>query len=65
VGGGIDVILRSKSKNHIDLEVSETVGVKWRFTGMYGESQSDLKHKMGAHGLAGETGQPTTVVVCR
>lgn len=32
---------------------------------MYGESQSDLKHKMGAHGLAGETGQPTTVVVCR
>jgi len=39
------VVLRSKSKNHIDLEVLETGGDKWRFTGIYGEPQSDLKYK--------------------
>ena len=42
---GINVVLRSKSKNHIDLEVSETGGVKWRFTGVYGESHSEMKYK--------------------
>jgi len=39
------VVLRSKSKNHIDLEVLETGSDKWRFTGIYGEPQSDLKYK--------------------
>lgn len=44
---GISVVLKSKSKNHIDLEVSETGGEKWRFTGIYGEPQSNLKYKTG------------------
>jgi hypothetical protein len=42
---GISVVLKSKSKNHIDLEVSKTGGEKWRFTGIYGEPQSNLKYK--------------------
>lgn len=39
------MILRSKSKNHVDLEVLETGGAKWRFTGIYGEPQSELRYK--------------------
>jgi hypothetical protein len=34
---GIDLVLKSKSKNHIDVEVSEIGGMSWRFTGIYGE----------------------------
>lgn len=40
---GIDVVLKSKSKNHIDLEVLETGGDKWCFTGIYGDPK--LKYK--------------------
>jgi hypothetical protein len=43
--GGIDVVLRSKSENHIDLEVQETGGDKCHDTGIYGEPQADLKYK--------------------
>ena len=43
---GIDVVLRSKSKNHIDMEVLETGGSRWRFTGVYGEARSEHKYKM-------------------
>ncbi|KAG0523282.1 hypothetical protein BDA96_07G110100 [Sorghum bicolor] len=42
---GVDVVLRSKSKNHIDMEVSETRGNPWRFTGIYGEPQEAMKWK--------------------
>jgi exonuclease III len=40
---GISVVLKSKSKNHIDMEVLETGGQTWRFTGIYGDP--DLKYK--------------------
>ncbi|XP_066316587.1 uncharacterized protein [Miscanthus floridulus] len=43
--GGINVVFRSKSKNHVDLEVPEAGGAKWRFTGIYGEPQTELKYK--------------------
>jgi exonuclease III len=42
---GINMELKSKSKNHIDLEVSESGGDPWRFTGIYGESQEGMKYK--------------------
>lgn len=32
-------------KNRIDLVVSEIRGAKWRFKGMYGEPQSEMKYK--------------------
>jgi hypothetical protein len=34
---GIDLVLKSKSKNHIDVEVTKIGGISWRFTGFYGE----------------------------
>lgn len=42
---GIDVSLRNVSQYHIDMEIVEPDGFEWRFTGVYGESYSDLKHK--------------------
>jgi hypothetical protein len=42
---GVNVVLRNKSKNHIDMEVSETGVLPWRFTDIYGESQENLKYK--------------------
>jgi exonuclease III len=42
---GIDLVLRSKSKYHIDMEVLETGGSWWRFSGVYGEAHSERKHK--------------------
>jgi hypothetical protein len=42
---GINVVLRSKSKNHIDVEVSVTGGIPWRFTGIYSEPQEAMKYK--------------------
>ena len=40
---GISVVLKGKSKNHIDVKVLETGGQKWWFTGIYGEPE--LKYK--------------------
>jgi hypothetical protein len=40
---GVDVTLRNFSKYHIDMDVKDDEGREWRFTGVYGESQSDLK----------------------
>lgn len=39
------MVLRGKSKYHIDVDVKEKNGRLWRFTGIYGESQSDLKDR--------------------
>ena len=44
------MVLKGKSKNHIDVEVLETGGQKWRFTGIYGEPE--LKYKSwGTYGV--------------
>lgn len=40
------MVLRGKSKYHIDVDVRERSGRAWRFTGVYGESQSDQKEHM-------------------
>jgi hypothetical protein len=42
---GIDVTLRSMTKYHIDTEIKDDEGRVWRFTRVYGESESDQKHK--------------------
>jgi hypothetical protein len=39
------VTLRGMSQYYIDVEVKEDDGFRWRFTGVYGEAQSDLKHR--------------------
>ena len=43
--GGIDVMIRGKSKNYIDMVIKEDDGRRWRFTGIYGESRAELKHE--------------------
>lgn len=40
----IDITLKSMSENHIDVVVKEADGLKWRFTGIYGESRSEEKN---------------------
>lgn len=42
---GVDVTLRNLSEYHIDMDVREEDGGEWRFTGVYGESRTDLKDK--------------------
>jgi exonuclease III len=42
---GVNLVLRSKSKYHIDMQVETTGEDKWRFTGIYGEAQTELKYK--------------------
>ena len=42
---GVNLLLQSKSKYYIDMEVSETGGDGWRFTGVYGEVKTELKFK--------------------
>jgi hypothetical protein len=42
---GVDLVCHSKSKYHIDMEVREIGGGWWRFTGIYGEARTNLKHK--------------------
>ena len=42
---GINLVLRNKSKYHINMEVLETGGSWWRFLGVYGEAHSELKYK--------------------
>jgi hypothetical protein len=41
---GVNVVVRNKSKKHIDMDVQEEDGFLWRFTGIYGESKTELKH---------------------
>lgn len=41
----IDLSLTSQSQHHMDFEVSETNGEKWRLTGMYGYPEEENKHK--------------------
>ena len=40
----VEVIFRSKSKGHIDVEVCDNGGRSWRFTGFYGESSESRRH---------------------
>jgi hypothetical protein len=42
---GINVSLRGLSQYYIDVDVKEDDGIAWRFTGVYGEAQSQLKHR--------------------
>ena len=42
---GINLVLRRKSKYHIDMKVETTGEEKWRFTGIYGEAQTEEKYK--------------------
>ena len=44
---GINLVLRSKSKYHIDMKVETTGEEKWRFTGIYGEAQTEENIKHG------------------
>ena len=55
---GVNMVLKSKSKNHIDMEVQETGGDKWRCTVVYGEPEmknktwelmEELKEQDGDH----------------
>lgn len=46
--GGVDVTIRGKSRNHIDMEIDAGMGRRWRFTGVYGESRAELKHETWA-----------------
>jgi hypothetical protein len=41
----IDVALRNFSDNQIDMDVKEADGFEWRFIGVYGFSQTKVKHK--------------------
>lgn len=41
----IVVDLHNMSQYHIDAEIAEQDGFRWRFTGIYGESHSDQKEK--------------------
>lgn len=43
---GVDVILRNFSDNHIDVDVMEADGARWRFTGVYGFPQTEAKHRI-------------------
>jgi hypothetical protein len=40
------MLLQSKLKYYIDVEVSETGGDGWRFMGVYGDAKTKLKFKM-------------------
>jgi hypothetical protein len=42
---GVDVALHNYSKYHIDMDVKDENGREWRFTGVYGEPQIDLRWK--------------------
>lgn len=40
---GLDVTVKSLSKYHIDIQIREEDGWRWRFTGIYGEARSEEK----------------------
>ena len=42
---GINIELHNYSRYHIDVEVVESDGFRWRFTGVYGEPARDRKWK--------------------
>jgi hypothetical protein len=46
---GFNVALRGMPQYYIDVDVKEDDGFTWRFTGVYGEAQSDLKHRTWQH----------------
>lgn len=41
----VDVKLESYNKNHIDVTVTMSPSVKWRFTGFYGEPRKELRYQ--------------------
>lgn len=42
---GINIVVRDSSKNYIDMDIIEDGGYIWRFTGIYGEPKTELKHR--------------------
>lgn len=42
---GVNVVLRNYSNNHIDVDIFQDDGFKWRFTGVYGFPQTEDRHK--------------------
>ena len=40
---GVNLILRSMGRRHIDADITDENGVVWRLTGVYGESQASRK----------------------
>jgi hypothetical protein len=42
---GIDVELRWKGRMHIDVNITDKDGFKWRLTGIYGESKQDRREE--------------------
>lgn len=42
---GIDVTLRSMSKYHIDVDITEGGSASWRFTRIYGDAQTEQRYK--------------------
>jgi hypothetical protein len=39
------MLMRSVSRNHIDVEIKEGDNVEWTFTGVYGEAKAEQKHR--------------------
>ena len=60
---GIDVSLRNTARYYINVDVREDNGFEWRFTGVYGESQGDLKYRTWEH-LRGLHLQPAKPWLC-
>jgi hypothetical protein len=56
----VDVRVRWKGRYHIDVDVVESNGVKWRFTGIYGESKAGEKENTWRllHTLEGQSDLP-------
>ncbi|XP_061993765.1 uncharacterized protein LOC133711679 [Rosa rugosa] len=63
---GVDIKFRSKSLNHIDVEVKESdgSGIVWRLTGLYGHPATVDRHRTWAllHSLSAECSLPWVVV---
>jgi exonuclease III len=43
---GINLSLRSMGRMHIDVDIIESDGFKWRFTGIYGEPRAEKREEM-------------------
>ena len=46
---GVDVGLRWMGRMHIDVNITETDGFKWRLTGIYGEPRQDKREETAPH----------------
>ena len=44
-----DLTIETFSKNHIDATICKNKEGEWRFTGFYGESDTQLRHEAWAH----------------